>query len=59
MQVKGIDISTAELRSEAEDSDIASPNAVKSYSHLRFTDVQADVSVDLVYRFFLKCRKFN
>jgi len=55
-QVKGIDTSTVESRSEAED--IASLK-VKSSSHVRLTPVHAEVSVDLVYRCFLKCRKNN
>jgi hypothetical protein len=53
LQVEGIDTSTAESRSEAEEgNDIA--KAVKGYSHLSLTPVCDEVSVDL-----LKCHKFN
>jgi hypothetical protein len=54
LQVEGIDTSTTESRSGAIDNDIASPKAVKGYSHLRLTPVRDEVSVDL-----LKCHKFN
>ncbi|XP_048337115.2 phosphatidylinositol/phosphatidylcholine transfer protein SFH8 isoform X1 [Ziziphus jujuba] len=43
MQVKGSDTSTAESGSEAEE--IASPKAIKSYSHLRLTPVREEVKV--------------
>ncbi|MCI62042.1 hypothetical protein A2U01_0083299, partial [Trifolium medium] len=43
--VNDIDTSTAELRSEAEDNDIASPKTVKGYSHLNLNPVHDEVSV--------------
>ncbi|WJX45334.1 proteasome endopeptidase complex [Trifolium repens] len=39
-KVEGIDTSITESRSEAKDNDIASPKAVKGYSHLRLTPVR-------------------
>ena len=44
--MKGSDTSTAESGSEAEE--IASPNAMKNYSHLRLTPVREEVSFHLL-----------
>ncbi|MCI00592.1 Sec14 cytosolic factor, partial [Trifolium medium] len=41
--VTGIDTSTAESRSEAEDNDIASPKTGKGYSHLSLNPVRDEV----------------
>lgn len=52
-QVKGSDTSTAESGSEAEE--IASPKAIKSYSHLRLTPVREEVGFNLFCRHFYIC----
>ena len=48
MQIKSSDTSTAESGSEAED--IASPKAIRNYSHLRLTPVREEVSVTFTFR---------
>ncbi|WJX45330.1 proteasome endopeptidase complex [Trifolium repens] len=48
-KVEGIDTSTTESRSEAEDNDNDIAKAVKDYSHVSLTPVRDEVSVDHVF----------